>query len=265
MFSSEFMSLVNRLPENYKSCLLGYIKEMINNNDPNINSIILFGGLVREKKVIENWSDIDLLIIYNDIDCRDFRYNSRIKKRYESEYSIRIDLNEIDIEEISSDNFISIKYNSEFTNVLAFRKDVSMVVFGEFKPLLISKEYEKTTAVYYINNTVNQYRKFLVDNFMEDNIAISTHIIPRITRWVFSIIRASLRLFDIYSHPYNESLTHLKTIFPDMNIDILEKLLNIREGKLVYDNQRIIDEIDMFLSTYINAIRGKRDENECRK
>jgi predicted nucleotidyltransferase len=265
MYNAEFISFINTLPENYKSCLYGYLEEMINNNDENINSIILFGGLVREKRVIQSWSDIDILIIYNDITSRNIWCNSCIKSKYESKFSIRIDLNEIDIEEILSINFISVKYNSELTNALSFRKDVSMIVFGECIPIQINKEHEKITSLYYINNTINQYRKFLVDNLNRGDSYLTIDVLPRIIRWVFSIIRASLRLFDIYVHPYSESVFHLQSIFPDINISILDKLLKIREGKLVKENKIILNEIDIFLSIYVNAVRSRYYEKEFYK
>lgn len=220
-YSIEYLELCGRLNESYRQCLDGFIKEFCRANRDNLMGVVLYGGLVRDGAALPGWSDIDIAIIYQKISDRNIYLNSSIKRYYEQTFQIRIDLNEIDSRELHS-GLISIQYHSEFTNALAFRNQASVSVFREHPACLPDEESEKRTAIFYINDTLFRYRKYLNEN--DFNQSGSAALVPRVVRWYFSMIRASLRLFGIYSNPYEESIEHLKEIAPLLDISVLEEL-----------------------------------------
>lgn len=255
-YSMEYLELLNRLSERYRQCLDGFMREFCEANKGNLNGIILYGGLVRDGMALPEWSDIDIAVIYLEMSARDIFKNTAIKRRYERSCQIRIDLNEIDAAELSP-GLISIQYHSELTNALAFRNQVSISVFQRSPTFQPDLESEKRTAVFYINDTLSRYRKYLNENdFSQPGCGA---LIPRIVRWYFSIVRASLRLFGIYSAPYEESIEHLKVIAPSLDLSVLEELAaGRRDGTLnCFDEQAVpslILRIDHSLNAFLHFL-----------
>ncbi len=256
-YSIEYMELLNGLSEKYRQCLEGFIREFCAANGSNLKGVILYGGLVRDKSVLPGWSDIDIAVIYRKISERNILLNTSIKRYYELTFQIRIDLNEIDSCELS-EGLISIQYHGEYTNALAFRKQVSISVFREHPVYLPDVETERRTSIFYINDTLFRYRKYLNENdFTRPGSAI---LLPRIVRWYFSIVRASLRLFGIYSDPYEASIEHLREIAPSLDISVLEELAVGRRNCTIdrIEDQRVpelILRIDQSLNNFINFLQ----------
>lgn len=256
-YSVEYLDLLSRLNQQYRQCLDGFIKEFSEANKGNLNGIILYGGLVRDEMALPEWSDIDIAVIYQEMSGRDIFKNTVIKQRYEQSFKIRIDLNEVDTTELAP-GLISIQYHSELTNALAFRRQVSISVFQESPTCQPDLEAEKRTAVFYINDTLFRYRKYLNENdFSRSGCGA---LVPRVVRWYFSIIRASLRLFGIYSAPYEESIEHLKAISPALDLSIMEDLAAWRRnGTLNRLDERavpgLILQIDRSLNKFLRFLR----------
>ena len=65
MYTVDYYKLISENPNDpYIICLIDFLNEIIKLNNNNIYSIIMFGGLVRDKAPILGWSDIDLIIIF---------------------------------------------------------------------------------------------------------------------------------------------------------------------------------------------------------
>lgn len=258
-FSCEYQLLLQELDTRYRNCLEKFIEEFVDLNKDNLRGIILFGGLVRDRKGIPGWSDIDLAVIYQDITARNIFQNSKVKRECEEKYQIRIDLNEIAESEISKD-MMSIRYNSELTNALAFRNNVSVSVFENPPVYTFSLEEEKRTAIYYINDTLLKYRKFLNENdFFEED---GKKFLQRIVRWTFSIIRASLRLDGIYAHPYEESISFLQKLYPDLDTSCLQKIAKARKnGELLKTDSeslpQLILDIDKTMDNFVSLLNKR--------
>ena len=144
-FSCEYQLLLQELDTRYRICLEKFVEAFWNLNKKSLRGIILFGGLVRDRKVIPGWSDIDLVAVYQDIAERNIFQNAKLKKEYEEKYQIRIDLNEISKSELSKD-IISVRYNSELTNALSFRNNVSISIFENPPIYALNLEEEKKTC-----------------------------------------------------------------------------------------------------------------------
>jgi hypothetical protein len=85
-------------------------------------------------------------------------------------------------------------------------------------------------ARFYISHTLGEvYRYLLKDVLRPSSDRDPTHSVPRVTRWLFSIIRASIRLFDICVHPYRPSLNQVARLFPEMDLSVPYDLLAMRE------------------------------------
>ncbi len=265
MLTSDYIQLLNneQLDKKYRDCLRELIDNIIACNSENIETILLYGGLVRDSKAFKNWSDIDIIIIFKDITRRNFIELAEIIEQLESRYSIRIDLSQISLIELIDEVLRQFCYHSEIINAISMRKNVSIVLFGHIPIVRFSAEQEKQAALFYINNTLGLFRRYLVEvAYKNTSNADAMSTLGRIIRWTFSIIRASLRLFDIYTHPYAPSLEHVKQLFPEVNLSLLNELIYIRENLATADiNYSIVAEIELFVENYVRlAIRRYYDE-----
>jgi predicted nucleotidyltransferase len=242
----------------YGNCLYILLNKVIEKFTNNIQCVILLGGLVREGRPILGWSDIDVIIIYRDILKRNPQDITKITKELEKQYDIRIDLTQIDLCEIRN---IHTCFNSGLLNALAMRPNVSELLYGTMPKLKINQKQELQAASYYIDNTVHLLREYLIEYVYNDDSAEHfDEYISRITRWVFSIIRASLRLFDIYVHPYKPSLNQLETLVPDMDLSVPYKLLAFRnDKKQLSPDFKIFIEIEKFTYNYVRTILNRKD------
>lgn len=242
-----------QLSKKYKDCLAGLVSGLIAHNPENIESILLYGGIVRDSKVFDEWSDIDIIVIFRDITKRNALDLATLIHRLENEYSIRIDLAQISLREITNEKLAKWNNNSEIVNALSMRENVSIVVYGHLPELSFTTEQEKQAAIYYIMNTLGLFRKYLVEVVYRDSL--EEHIrtdLKRISRWMFSIIRASLRLFDIYAHPYQYSLEYMERVFPEVDTSLPKQLIEMRENyNKVEIPLEIIHEIEIFIENYV--------------
>lgn len=249
-YSTEYIELINKLSEHYRLCLSGFVEEFSKENKDNLCGIVLYGGLVRDRTALPEWSDIDLAVIYNEISRRNIFHNTAIKQKYERTYQIRIDLNEVSLSELGSMP-TSICYNSELTNALSFRNHVSISVFHDPPLYLLDVEMEKKAAVFYINDTLFRYRKYL--NEHDFTTSGSSTLVPRLIRWYFSIIRASLRLEGIYVNPYEESIECLNKLYPSLDLSVLMELAaKRRDGTLSRIDDLVIPELVLNIDQSLN-------------
>ena len=251
----DYMRIINnrQLTERYRDCLAELIHDLVSHNSENIETILLYGGIVRDSEVFDEWSDIDIIVIFRDINKRSAMYLAGLIHVLENKYSIRIDLTQISLREITNEKLAKLNNNSEIVNALSMRDSVSIVVYGHLPELDFTPEQEKQAAIFYIMNTLALFRRYLVEVAYRGNL--EEHVrtdLKRTSRWMFSIIRASLRLFDIYSHPYQYSLEHLERLFPELDTSLLKQLIEMRESfKKIDIPLDIIHRIETFVENYV--------------
>lgn len=266
--TSDYLQLLNnkQLNKEYRDCLKELINNIIANNPENIETILLYGGIVRNSKVFNEWSDIDIVVVFKDITKRSAVDLAKVLQQIETRYSIRIDLTQISLKELTDERLARCCFNSEIINALSARENVSIVVFGNVPSVSFTPEQEKQAAILYIMNTLALFRRYLIEVLYRDNV--EEHIkadLKRIIRWVFSIIRASLRLFDIYTHPYEYSLPFVKQIFPEVDTSLLLQLIRIRKNISTVDNtSELVQEIEIFIEEYV-ALSLRRYIDEIKR
>jgi len=255
MLTSDYLQLLSnrQLSKEYRDCLEELINNIIANNPENIETILVYGSLVRDSTVFNEWSDIDIIVVFKDITKRNAIDLAKVLQELETRYSIRIDLTQISLKELTDERLARWFFNSEIINAFSMRENVSIVVFGCVPSVSFTSEQEKQAAILYIMNTLALFRRYLVEVLYRDNV--EDHIqadLKRIIRWVFSIIRSSLRLFDIYTHPYEHSIPVVKQIFPELDISLLIQLIHIRKNVNTVDNtSELVQKIETFIEEYV--------------
>ena len=146
----------------YAACLRDFLVELLKENNNNVASVVLFGGLVRDKTPIPGWSDIDLLVVFRKILARNAEALAKLVDCIEAEYGIRIDLTQIDVEMLSDPLLLASCYNSEILNVLAMRANVCEVFYGTLPRVCICPEHEKMAARFYVSHTIMLFREYLI-------------------------------------------------------------------------------------------------------
>ena len=260
-----------QINEKYRNCLQELINNIIADSYENIEAILLYGGVVRDSKVFDNWSDIDIIVVFKDITKRSASNLAEILQRLEAQYSIRIDLTQISLRELTDGRLTRCYFSSEVINALSMRDNVSIVAFGDIPAVSFTSEQEKQAAIFYIMTTLGLLRRYFVEVLYRGNA--EDHIkadLRRIIRWLFSIIRASLRLFNIYTHPYEDSLPHLERIFPELDISLLAHLTGLRKNINRVDNAsemiQVAQRIEIFIEEYVALCLGRYvDEIERNK
>lgn len=246
------------------ACLIDFINSILNHMEDNIVSIILYGGLVRDGKSLAGWSDIDLIIVFNNILERNPELLSSLISDIEKKHNSRLDITQIELTDIANPIFFQHCYWSDILNVLSNRLSVSQILYGSLPLIEISQDQEKKAAIFYINNTIGIFRRFLTEfaykNENEKDLALT---IPRLIRWTFSIVRASLRLFGIFVHPYEDSIATVEKMFPEIEISTLKKLCKIRNKSINCKiNFFLIKEIETFVETYTKYILLRYNDYE---
>jgi len=267
MFTKDLEKLFQRstIPKIYRESINTFVEEIVDTNQNNIQAILLYGGLVRDAASIEGWSDIDLIIIYKNIMNRYAQSTAKIVNRISNLYSLRIDVEELSLDEITDKTLLKSFLKSEIINALSMRENVSILLYGETIDVKISAEQEKAAALFYINGTMLSFRRYLIENVyrVRSEAAYKTYV-PRIVRWTFSIVRASLRLFDIYTQPYEPSILCLEKLFPGIDLSVPKKLVVIRKNINAHTTDwSIFPEIENFLENYTRFIIRSFYEKQC--
>lgn len=258
MLTSDCKELLSnqQIDQEYRDCLREFIDGVVAHNPENVETILLYGGLVRDAKVFDKWSDIDLIVVFGDISKRSAIGLARVKQQLESRYSIRIDLSQLSSVELTDESLRQFCYSSEIINALSMREDVSIVLFGDMPSVHFPTEQEKQAAICYISSTLASFRRYLTEVAYKGTPRVSAaSILGRIVRWTFSIVRASLRLFDIYSHPYTYSLEYVEQLFPEVDLSLLNRLILLRENVATEEKElSIIGDVESFIESYVPLV-----------
>lgn len=173
MLSREYLELLKSggLGDKYRECLREFVDDVVAVNRRNIQAIILYGGLVRDRRSCEGWSDIDVIVIFKDIKKRNPVRLSDILRRLEERHHVRIDLSQLSVSELTYQNRVQRSFNSEIINAMSMRKDVSLLVLGKVPPIRFTIDGEKLAALSYIENTLRASNKtsFLGSGMADEN------------------------------------------------------------------------------------------------
>jgi len=188
--TSDYLQFLNnkQLSKKYRDCIRELTNNIIDSNLKNIETILLFGGIVRDSKAFKEWSDIDIIVIFKDITKRSAADLAKILQKLKLRYSIRIDLIQVSLKELTDERLARCFFNSGIINALSMRKNVSILVFGHVPSVNFITEQEKQAAMLYIVNTLALFREYLIEVLYRNNV--EEHIkadFKRIIRWVFSI------------------------------------------------------------------------------
>lgn len=243
----------------YQECIDNFVTRVTLNFSHEIIAIILQGGTAREKNPIKNWSDIDLIIIYEKYNPLLSQFLAKVSNELDKSYSLRLDINLIYRNDIKN-NFRRVKYcSSEIMNALSKRN--IKILYGSLDSLALDGFNEKEAVYTYLNVTLLIFRRYYIENIYYNYKYLNYKMyLQRILRMVFSIIRSSLRLLNIYVNPYLESLIEIKklNILSLEHIKLLEDLIYIRNNfnKLnVKDDKyfiKLFADIEYFVEYYIN-------------
>jgi len=143
--TSDYLQFLNnkQFSKKYRDCIKEGINNIIASNLKNIETILLFGGIVKDSKAFKEWSDIDIVVIFKDITKRSAADLAKILEQLESRYSIRIDLIQISLKELTDERLAGFYLNSGIVNALSMRENVSILVFGHVPSVSFTTEQEK--------------------------------------------------------------------------------------------------------------------------
>ena len=205
------------------------MKSLLKHDHGNIDGLLLFGGLVRDTKPIVGWSDIDLIVVFCDALRRNVGAIAEAISYAHNNYGIRVDMTQLGSCELSDPSEVRHCFNSEILNALSNRPIVSQVIYGTIPSFQVSAEQEKLAALYYVGDTIHKLRRFIAESVgTSHDDAHLRQCLARTTRWLFSVIRASLRLFGIYRHPYEPSLHEVAKLFPEIDLSLPWMLVAFR-------------------------------------
>jgi len=218
------------LQQTYMECVETLVSDLLASDLGSIQAILLHGGLARGCEPIEEWSDIDLIVVLKEYSANNSCKIAELTRKVEKQYGLRMDINLLytyDVDGLSRGKHF---FHSEIINALNLRG--TRVLYGTIESVVDTEFFEERESVYvYLNNTLFLLRRFYIENIYKDLNELNVkHYLQRVIRWIFSIVRASLRLYDIYVNPYEESVAQLKVlgICSDQHLLLLQDLLAVR-------------------------------------
>jgi hypothetical protein len=250
---------MKKMEDKYQECIDEFVATLSNQFEKELSVIILHGGLVRESSPIKYWSDIDLITVFKYYDRSITKYLSKIIHEFEIRFNIRLDINLVYQYDFNDDFHKSKYYNSEIINALNLRS--AKVLYGSLNAIDSTFFNERESVFVYLVNTQNLFRRYYIENVYCNLDSINCKIyLQRIIRWVFSIIRSSLRLYDVFVNPYQDSLNELIKIncLSQQNISLIETLIRIRSDFANLDTsdiayfEELFTRIEDFIESYVN-------------
>lgn len=192
-----------------------------------VESIILFGGLARGE-FYESWTDVDLLLIGDDISYANCATLGRAKRRVEAEHGFRFDVvlyrsTELNMEGVGRSPIASLALNA-----LSGRCGTGVPLLGDIKIATIKRELEREAAWHYCVHTIYRLRKLFVLALGEEEGTSRKEVLGRAIRWVASTIRCILRSRDVHSFPYEPSLCPLGELYSFIDLASIEEAFKAR-------------------------------------
>jgi len=247
------------LKDSYQKCIDEFVTRFSEQFSHEIIAIILQGGVARDSLPIKGWSDIDLIIIYEKYNPLLSQFLGKVSSELDVKYSLRMDINLVYKNDIK-DKFRRTKYcSSEMMNALNNRS--VKILYGSIDSIMLDGFDEREAAYIYLNVTLLIFRRYYIENIYYSFDCIKCKMyLQRILRMVFSIIRSSLRLLEIYVNPYHELLPIIRklNILSQEDLNLLENLISIRSNFERLDTEddkyflNLFADIEKFVEHYIN-------------
>jgi hypothetical protein len=262
----------------YSNCISDFVAALAETFADNLQVIILHGGLVRDREPIEHWSDIDLIVILDHYAPRVTPSLSTLVERLERKHDVRLDINLLYRHDYESDQVnsypvqvplrtpVSRFHHSEIINALNQRG--TRILYGCLNARDMAAFDETAAAYSYLSTVQNLFRRYYIENIFRPTQSIRNRTsIQRIIRWVFSIIRASLRLSGIYVNPYHESVVELirLNLISDEDTLLLKRLMTIREDMQAFDAlgdeqaRELYSSVELFIERYVHEVLTGRN------
>jgi predicted nucleotidyltransferase len=258
------LSMQIDLSQKYNLCLSDFVNKIKTGLKCNVHSIILHGGIVRDKTPIEKWSDIDIILILEQHINDNYQTIANIVVNNENAYNIRLDINIVYLYEIIDVNAKKHFYNSEIINALNLRG--ATFLFSKSKIEYDIAKNEAEAAYIYISNTLNLFRRYLIEIVYKDHNPANQKIyLQRLIRWTFSILRSSLRIESVFLNPYTELVGFLiENQKLELNsITLLSRLVEIRQNynNLEFESEAefigLVSQIENFVEQYTYCVLKK--------
>ena len=240
----------------YKAALSVFVDEAVKLNPI---CIYLFGGFGREM-ARENWSDIDILLVYKELNSHLFKAISELKKRIDHDHTIDLDINVFSEKEVAREQLLSIKYNAKHADIFSGRPNIAQILYGQIEPVKNESQEDIVANKFQINQAIYQFRKSFIEGKYK---TFGVKDIKTYIKKTFSTLRASLVIMGHYVHPYEALVDLLRKLFPDYDVGLLEKLVAIRNGKIALQEivfAELFVEIYEFLEQYIAFINSKMEK-----
>lgn len=253
--------MVTDIKTKYENCIEEFVSQIQNTFDDNLRAIILHGGLVRDSSPINFWSDIDIIVIFKNYTNNITPPISELSEYLDTKYVLRMDINLIYESDFDSDKMKTKFYNSEVINALNQRG--TKILYGSLTDMNLDLFNEREAVYVYLNTVQNLFRRYYIENIFRDKKRVKNSVyLQRIIRWVFSIIRSSLRLKGIYANPYQESVDELIRlhIVSSEDIKLLKRLMEIRNNFDNFDNLsedaliELYSSVECFIEKYIHEV-----------
>jgi hypothetical protein len=241
----------------YNEYITDIIHEILIVDSEYIQSIVLYGGICRDNKIINAWSDIDLFIFYNDI----WRSNSliigNVIAKFEYVYKIRLDVTRVNIVDLNP-NLLSEYNNSTVIGILSNRGSNYRILYGSLPVIEIGKDIDIKVAYRTTLNIEENFRNILIDHdFKSLSYNDKKKIIERVIRWINTYLRNALIICGQYTDPY-EQLANIIENYYDLDVGLLYKMCYIRKNYEDYiPTSKLIDQVNQIFSIVKPQIKKK--------
>jgi hypothetical protein len=245
----------------YYEDALSKLKELILHEiGSSVSSIIAFGGAARNDGIIPGWSDLDILIISNNICYIDKNRFYNVIATIKNQSGIPLTL--VLISELAAkQRMLRVSpSNSVILNALSGRPQTSRLLSGQIDFVTPNINVEKANALSYLDHMSVQIRRHLLEGKKKES---AKEALGQVVRWTSSILRASLRYYEIFVLPYEETLDKAIKIYTDRDFNHVATSFNLR-----YSWHQVNDEeasqhlnrlsffIENFLEDFFNTIYG---------
>ena len=253
------------IPPSYQSAIKEFRDALLASNQNNVRAVVLFGGLARDRAISSGWSDIDFIVVFNQIRLRDPKQLASVVDVLEAKYSLRLDITQIDLAELTDPLLLPAFSNSAVINAITCLPSVGVLIHGDLPTVTFSTKQIMSAQIGYITTTLHAFREYLIEILYRQRQAHERQqCVPRVIRWVFSIVRASLRLFGIWTHPYADSVIALNKLFPEIDTRLLCELIAIRQCFDTFDisgTPSLFSDIEKFIEEFVPFIMARHYGN----
>lgn len=217
----------------------------------NIKYLIISGSFSNGTN-IDSWSDIDLLLVLDNITFKDYIATSKISKDLKDVTSFEVSIDLISSNDINHINagFVKRYHPKIIQTLIEADLDKSKVIYqnGDFIINISDKDVRNTSI-----NNVNFFYQEIIKNLTRSSQGDMKQIkavLKIIIKRIFNLLKMGIQSIEL-TPPQNKSLVIKLTekYFPDLNNKLLYELQTLRKNWL--DNNDKEKMIDLLEKIYI--------------